>query len=102
MVAHGADPDNLDEETFRQICVMYADGLIGNRAVVETLGSLTGAVYNYMRSQSAPAYRLKQIIGRFYDYVYPPQDTTDEASSALLLFMTQAKGFNPSRFEVVK
>lgn len=99
MVAHGADPNKIDEETFRQICVMYADGLIGNRAVVETLGSLTGAVYNYMRSQNTPAYRLKQIIGRFYDYVYPPQDTTDEASEALLVFMTQAKGFDPGRFK---
>jgi len=102
MVAHGADPDNIDEETFRQICIMYADGLIGNRAVVETLGSLTGAVYNYMRSQNAPAYKLKSVIGRFYDYLYPPQNTTEEASEALLMFMTQAQGFNPSSFEVDK
>lgn len=102
MVAHGADPDNLDEETFRQICIMYADGLIGNRAVVETLGSLTGAVYNYMRSQNTPAYKLKSVIGRFYDYLYPPQNTTEEASDSLLQFMTQAQGFDLSRFEVDK
>ncbi len=102
MLAHGADPDNLTEEKFRQVCVMYADGLIGNRATVETLGSLTGAVYNYMRSENAPPYKLKQVIGRFYDYIYPPQDTTEEASEALLLFMTQAKGFDESRFEAGK
>jgi hypothetical protein len=102
MVAHGADPDKTDEETFRQICVMYADGLIGNRAMIETLGSLTGAVYNYMRSQNAPSYKLKSVIGRIYDYIYPPQDTTEAASDALLVFMTQAKGFNPSRFKVDK
>lgn len=99
MLAHGADPDNLDEESFRQICVMYADGMIGNKALLETLGSLTGAVYNYMRPPEKSAYLLKDVIGRGYDYFYPPQDKNDEANESLLLFLTQAQGFDEKMFK---
>ena len=99
MVAHGADFSTIDEETFRDICVMYSDGVIGNNAILQTLGSLTGAVYNYMRSPNSRAYQLEDIITRVYHYMYPPQNTTEDASEALLLFMTQAKDFNKSRFK---
>lgn len=100
MIAHGADPDNLDEQTFREICVMYSDGLIGNGLVIETLGNLTAGVYNYMRSSSSQAYTLRNIIGRSYEYLYPPQDTTKSVNDSLLAYVSQAKGFNPNRFKV--
>ena len=64
MVANGTNPDNVDEETFRQICVMYADGMIGNRVMLETLGNLTAGVYNYMRSNNHKVYTLRDIIGK--------------------------------------
>lgn len=101
MVAHGANPANVDEETFRDICILLADGVIGNRQMIETLGSLTGAVYNYMRTPTRQAYTLRDTIGRSYDYLYP-QDTTLTASDALLLFMTQAQGFSKDKFRVSK
>lgn len=100
MRAHGADPDKLDEAQFREICVMYADGLIGNNLIVETLGNLTAGVYNYMRSSNSQPYKLKSIIGKAYEYIYPPQQyTTESASQSLLLFMTQAQGFSNKLFE---
>jgi hypothetical protein len=103
MLAHGANPDELDEDIFRQVVVMYADGQIGNHGVVETIGSLTTGVYNYIREPNKPAYKLQEVIGkRFYEYLYPSQKTTKEASEALLVFMTQAEGFNLSRFGVDK
>jgi len=100
MIAHGAEPDKVDEETFREICVMYGDGLIGNRTIVETLGNLTAGVYNYMRAQNSKAYKLKDIIGKFYNYLYPSQDKTESVSEALLLYMTQASGFDMKKFKV--
>ena len=63
MLAHGADLDKISEDDFREICVMYADGQIGNKSVVENIGNLTAAVYNYMRDPNKPAYTLKQIVG---------------------------------------
>lgn len=101
MVANGTDPDNVDEETFRQICVMYADGMIGNRVMLETLGNLTAGVYNYMRSNNHKVYTLRDIIGKSYDYLYPPQDNTESVNSALLAFVSQAKGFKPDLFKKV-
>jgi hypothetical protein len=100
MTAHGADPDKVDEETFRQICVMYSDGVIGNNKIIETLGSLTAGVYNYMRSSSSQAYTLRNIIDTAYEYIYPPQDTTQSVNERLLTYVSQAKGFKPSRFKV--
>lgn len=99
-MAHGANIDDIDEDTFRHICVMYADGVIGNRAIVQTLGSLTAAVYNYMREPNKPAYDLKQVIGsRFYDYIYPPQNSTEAVNNSLLAYISQARGFNKNRFK---
>jgi len=100
MLAHGADFDNIDEVSFRKICVMYSDGQIGNRSVVETLGSLTTAVYNYMRDSSRPAYTLKDAVGnRFLDYIYPPQDKTEAVNNSLLSYMVQSRGFKKDRFK---
>lgn len=81
---------------------MYADGMIGNRAIIETLGNLTAGVYNYMRAAHTPAYKLKDIIKQSYDYLYPPQDSTQNPSETLLAYMTQAKGFRTDRFKVTK
>ena len=102
MIAHGANPDNTDEETFRQICVMFSDGIIGNNLVIETLGNLTAGVYNYMKSSNSQAYTLRNIIGRSYEYLYPPQNNTESVNDALLTYVTQAKGFTPNRFKVKK
>ena len=59
---------------------MWADGVIGNRGLLEVLGSLTGAVYNYMRSENQRAYKLNDIIPRSHDYLYPP--LTEEQKKA--------------------
>lgn len=99
MIAHGANPDNLDEQTFRQICVMYSDGVIGNGLVIETLGNLTAGVYNYMRPNNSQAYTLKNIIGSAYEYIYPPQDMTKTVNQSLLAYVSQAKGYNPTMFK---
>ena len=78
---------------------MYADGMIGNRAIIETLGNLTAGVYNYMRAANSTAYKLKDIIKQAYDYLYPSQDNIENPSESLLAYMTQAKGFSIDRFK---
>ena len=72
MTAHGTDPNEVNEETFNDICLMFSDGLIGNYRIIETLGNLTAGVYNYMRSATAPPYKLQDIIPTVYEYLYPP------------------------------
>lgn len=72
---------------------MYVDGLIGNRGLLETLGSLKGAIYNYMRAENQRAYTLQDMIPRAHDYLFPPLSEKDKAESVnknLMQFMQMA------------
>lgn len=91
------DIDNLDEDIMNHISVMYADGIIGNRAILSTLGSLVAGVFNYMRQPNSPAYDLKQILGASYGYIFP--EIKVDASDSLLTFMSQAQGFSMDKFK---
>lgn len=93
----------LDDITMAQIQTMYADGLIGNRSIIQLLGALTNGVFNYMRSANTPSYKLANIIGNAYDYIYPPlsaEEQKQQANEQLLAFMMQAPGFSANRFGV--
>ena len=91
MLAHGANPDAMTEEDFELVMVALNDGLIGNKAVINTLGYLTTSVFNYMRSQNAPAYTLQNVLGIMHDYIYKPLTEAEKqqlVNQRLLEFMT--------------
>lgn len=93
----------LDDVTMANIQTMYADGLIGNHALLVQLGTLTNGVFNYMRATNSPAYKLANILGSAYDYIYPPlppELQKESVSNSLLAFMTQAQGFDKTKFGV--
>jgi len=89
--------DALDEHTMSEITIMYADGLIGNRNLITTLGSLVAGVFNYIRSNNSHPYNLKSVIGSAYGYIY--DDTEATPSDSLLTFMSQAPGFTMDKFK---
>jgi len=69
---------------------MYADGLIGNRGILEVLGTLTAGQFNSMLPKGKPSYKLQDIIPRVYGYIYPPlteQDKKAQVNEQLLTFM---------------
>ena len=70
----------MDEERFNDICIMYVDGQIGNRGLLETLGGLKGALYNYIRPSGQRAYTLQDMIPRGYDYINPPLTEEEKAN----------------------
>jgi len=95
LTAHGTDPNEVNEETFNDICLMFSDGLIGNYRIIETLGNLTAGVYNYMRSATAPPYKLQDIIPTVYDYLYPPlseEEKKDAVNKQLIAFALMHPG----------
>lgn len=92
------DIDALDEATMNEIMVMYADGIIGNKSLITTLGTLVTGVFNYIRSNNSQPYNLKSVLGSAYSYMY--NDVEVSPSESLLLFMTQAPGFKMDRFKV--
>ena len=91
------DIDALDEATMHELMVMYADGLIGNKALIVGIGQLTNGVFNYMRPQNSPPYSLKSILGNIYNYIYPSADTS--TSDSLITFISQAPGFSMDKFK---
>ena len=92
--------DSLDEELFTEIQVMYADGMLGNKAIFDALTPVTTAVFNYMRSAGTASFRSNQIFPWINEYAENPDTTrTDSASQSLLTFISQAPGFKMARFE---
>jgi len=89
--------DALDEATMNEITVMFADGAIGNYGLLQTIGSLTAGVFNYMRSSNSQPYELKSVLSSVYGYIYPA--TAPNPSEALLTFMTHAQGFSMGKFK---
>lgn len=86
-----AEPDMID------IMVGIQDGLIGNKRVVEVLGSLTAGVFNYLRETGKQPYKLQDIIGPMYDYIYRPeteQEKKDKIQSRLMQFLRSAPQAN--------
>ena len=99
MIFNGHTQDSiaeLDEATLNEITVMFADGAIGNYGLLQTIGSLTAGVFNYMRAANSQPYELKTVLNSVYGYMFPIQPPN--ANQALLTFMTQAQGFSMSKF----
>ena len=95
VLAHGGDPDAMSEDDFRLVMVSYSDGMIGNKKLIGTLGSLTAGVFNYLRSDKSKAYSLQDIITTAYDYIYPPlteQQKQNEVNQKLKSFMKSMPG----------
>ena len=91
------DIDALDEATMNEISIMYADGLLGNKSLITTLGTLTAGVFNYMRPSNSMPYDLKSVIGSAYGYIY--EDKEADPSDSLLTFISQAPGFSIDKFK---
>lgn len=95
--------EELDDVTLANIQTMYADGMIGNYGILTQLATLTNGVFNYMRVANSPPYKLANILGSAYDYIYPPLTAEQQKAAvndSLLAFMSQANGFDKTKFGV--
>ena len=93
----------LDDVTMANIQTMYADGLVGNFGILTQIATLTNGVFNYMRVANSPPYKLANILGSAYDYIYPPLSAEQQkaaVNNSLLAFMQQAQGFDKTLFGV--
>lgn len=96
--------NSIDEELFGDIQVMYADGMLGNKAIFDALAPITAAVFNYLRAENAPAYRTDAIFSWINDYLKNPDfgpTETEQVNNSLLTYVTQAKGYKKERFKNV-
>lgn len=100
MIFNGHSQESIDainESTMNEITVMYSDGVLGNYGILQTLGSLTAGVFNYLRGANSPPYELKSVLGSSYGYMFEEKESNP--SESLMSFMSQAHGFNMSKFE---
>ena len=75
--------------------VAINDGFIGNKQLLNSIGSLTAGVFNYIRQQNQQPYKLQNIIGLAYDYIYAPlteEQKRDDVNNKLLAFISMMPG----------
>ena len=95
MLAHGANPDAMSEDDYRLVMIAINDGFIGNKQILNSIGSLTAGVFNYIRGKNQDAYKLKDIIGSAYDYIYAPlteEQKRNDVNNKLLAFISMMPG----------
>lgn len=93
--------DSIDEELFGDIQVMYAEGMLGNKAIFDALAPITAAIFNYFRSEGQTPHKTESIFPWINEYLKNPdfEPTPEEqVSNNLLGYMAQAKGFKKERF----
>ena len=86
--------DKIDEETFTDINLMYAEGMLGNKGIFDAIAPLTAGVFNYIRAPGVPAYSADSIFPWVNDYLKNPDfepSKNDLISNSLLAFMSQAQ-----------
>jgi hypothetical protein len=91
MLAHGANPDAMSEDDYRLVIIALNDGFIGNKQVLNSIGSLTAGVFNYIRAQNQQPYKLQNVIGLAYDYIYAPlteEQKRNDVNNKLLAFIS--------------
>jgi hypothetical protein len=82
---------------------MYADGMLGNKAIYDALTPITTGIFNYIRSADTAATNPDKIFPWIVEYSKNPDfelTEQDKASSALLNYMTQAQGFSMEKINV--
>jgi len=93
--------NQLDEELFTEIQVMYSDGILGTKSVYDALAPVTTALFNYLRPANTPAYKVDKIFPWVTEYSQNPDfemPKADAVNQGLKAFMSQARGFKPEKF----
>lgn len=65
MIFNGQHPDviaTLDEETFTNIQLMWADGVLGNRGTYEALKPITAGLANMFRADNGKVVKQEDIF----------------------------------------
>lgn len=94
--------NSIDEELFGDIQVMYADGMLGNKGIFDSITPLTTACFNYMRGPNTPVFHAKDLFPWINEYSNNPDNelsVEESTSNSLLGYISQAPQFNLKRFK---
>lgn len=79
----------------RAIEIMFADGMLGNKAVLLALSSLTTGNLNSKIQKTARPFTMKDILPTVHDYIVPPltpEQQKEQVNSQLLAFLKSRPG----------
>jgi hypothetical protein len=79
----------------QNIEIMFHDGMLGPKATLLALSSLTTGNLNSKLKQGTKPFRIEDVLPSTYDYIHPPLTSEEQkrlVSQQLLAFMSQAPG----------
>jgi hypothetical protein len=79
----------------RAIEIMFADGMLGNKAVLLALSSLTTGNLNSKIQKTARPFTMKDILPTVHEYIVPPltpEQQREQANKQLLAFLQSRPG----------
>lgn len=62
----------------RNVETMFADGMIGNKAILIALSCLTTGNLNSKLKQGATSYKMENILPSTYEYIVPPMSKEEQ------------------------
>jgi hypothetical protein len=79
----------------RNIEIMYADGVIGNKAILLALSTLTTGNINSKLKDASKAYKMKDVLPSTHEYIVPPlseEELEAQKNRQLFGFMATSPG----------
>jgi hypothetical protein len=79
----------------RNIEIMMSDGMIGNKAVLLALSSLTTGNLNSKIQKTTRPFTMKDVLPSTHDYIVPPltkEQQQEQANKQLLAFLATRPG----------
>lgn len=95
MYAHGGCPDDIPVDDMRNIEIMLSDGMIGNKAVLLALSSLTTGNLNSKIQKTAKPFEMKDVLPSTHEYIVPPlseEQQREQTNKRLLAFLAMKPG----------
>jgi hypothetical protein len=79
----------------RNIEIMLSDGMLGNKAILLALSSLTTGNLNSKIQKTTRPFTMKDVLPSTHEYIVPPltkEQQQDQASKQLMAFLTTRPG----------
>lgn len=79
----------------QSIEIMFADGMLGQKAVLLALSALTTGNLNSKIQKSAKPFTMKDILPTVHDYIVPPltpEQQQEQVNNQLLAFLQSRPG----------
>lgn len=77
----------------QNIEIMFSDGIIGNKAILLALSTLTTGNLNAKLKQGVPPFTMSHVLPSAHEYIIPPlseEEQQEQANNALKAFMASA------------